>query len=173
MTFKVLSNIIKKHKEQPTQLARQQEQEIAETQAVINTLKANHDRAYEERKANWEQEHPGKEFYQRTEDDDRRDCTLDEWYWNFFQRVHANNSPEGRYQLERSPAHGFGHKPSPKGIHEWGSIECVPDCRYYEPTGRLTVFDILDDYQGYKQFEQVLQVYKELEAEGLYQQKEN
>jgi hypothetical protein len=78
MTFKALSNIIKKHKEQPTQLARQQEQDIAEAQAIINTLKANHDRAYEERKANWEREHPSKEFYQRTEEDNRKHCSLDE-----------------------------------------------------------------------------------------------
>lgn len=44
MTFKALSNIIKKHKEQSPQLASQSqdllwEQEIAEAQAVINTLK--------------------------------------------------------------------------------------------------------------------------------------
>lgn len=166
MTFKALSNIIKKHKEQPTQLARQQEQEIAEAQAIINTLKANHDRAYEERKANWEREHPGKKFYQRTEEDDRRDCTLDEWYYDFFQRVHISNSPEIRYQLERNPDHGFGHVPYPKIIHEIDPNKCVPGCRFYEPTGRLTVFDILEDYLGYQKFEKVWQAYKELEAEG-------
>jgi hypothetical protein len=166
MTFKALSNIIKKHKEQPTQLVLQsqdlqQEQDIAEAQANINTLKANHDRAYEERKANWEREHPGKEFYQRIEEDDRRDCVLDEWYWNFFQRVHTNNSPEVRYQLERNPAHGFGHKSRHHGLDD----ECIQDCRFYEPKGKLTIFDILGDYRGYQQFDDVWQAYKELERE--------
>jgi hypothetical protein len=99
MTFKALSNIIKKHKEQPTQLARQQEQEIAEAQAVINTLRDNHDKAYEERRTKWEAEHLGKEFYQRTKEDDRRDCTLDEWYWEFFTRIYGK-TPEQRYQQE-------------------------------------------------------------------------
>ena len=60
MTFKTLSNIIKKYKEQPTQLARQQEQEIAEAQAIINTLRANHCIAYYEREAKWEQDHQAK-----------------------------------------------------------------------------------------------------------------
>jgi hypothetical protein len=167
MTFKALSNIIKKHKEQPTQLDvqsqdLQQEQEIAEAQVIINTLKANHDRAYEERKANWEREHPGKEFYKRTEEDDRRDCTLDEWYWEFFQRIHVSKSSEVRYQLEQNPDHGFGHKSKVHGFDN----QCMPDCRFYEPKGKLTIFDILEDYRGYQQFDEVWQAYKELETEG-------
>ena len=161
MTFKALSNIIKKSKEQPTQLARQQEQEIAEAQAVINTLRANHHKAYRERKAKWEKKNPGKKFYQRTEDD-RRESTLDEWFWNFFQRVHASKSPESRYQLERNPSHGFGHTSKVHGLND----KCIPDCRYFKPTGRLTVFDILEEYRGYHQFDDVWQAYKELKEEG-------
>jgi len=163
MTFKALSNIIKKHKEQPTQLARQQEQETAEVQAVINTLRANHYKAYHEREAKWEKEHPGKRFYKRSEEDNRRDCTIDEWFWEFFQRIHVSTSSEVRYRLERDPDHGFGHVPYPKGIHERYSNKCVPECRFYEPTGILTVLDILSDYRGYQQFEDVWRVYKELE----------
>ena len=166
MTFKALSNIIKKHKEQPTQLARQQEQEIAEAQAIINTLKANHHRAYEERKANWEQEYRGKEFYERSEEDNRKDCTIDEWFWEFFERAHASGSAEVRYQLERNPDHGFGHVPYPIGIHEWDVNKCAPGCRFYAPTGRLTVFEILEDYRGYQKFDEVWQAYKELKTEG-------
>ena len=49
------------------------------------------------------------------------------------------------------------------------SNKCAPGCRFYAPTGQLTVFDILEDYRGYEKFEDVLRVYKELEAEGLYQ----
>jgi hypothetical protein len=166
MTFKALSNIIKKHKERPTQLARQQEQEIAETQAVINTLRANHHKAYQEREEKWEKEHPSKKFYERSEEDNRRDCTIDEWFWDFFERVHVSESAEVRYQLERDPDHGFGHIPYPIGIHEWDFNKCAPGCRFYEPTGRLTVFDILEDHRGYQKFDYVWQTYKELEAEG-------
>jgi hypothetical protein len=166
MTFKVLSNIIKKHKEQPTQLARQQEKEIAEAQAVISTLRANYHKAYQEREAKWEQEHPGKRFYERSEEDNRKDCTIGEWFWDFFQRAHASESAEVRYQRERNPNHGFGHKPFPSGIHERHLNECVPECRFYEPTGRLMVIDILGDYRGYQEFEDVWRAYKELEKEG-------
>jgi hypothetical protein len=143
-------------------LSRQQEQEIAESQTIINTHKANPDRAYEERKANWEREHPGKKFYERTEEDDRKDCTLDEWFWEFFERIHAAKSPEVRYQLERNPDHGFGHKSKVHGLDD----KCVPGCRYYEPKCRLTIFDILEDYRGYQKFDEVLRAYTELEAEG-------
>jgi len=117
MTFKALSNIIKKHKEQePTPLpleGEQREREIAEARTAIETLRTNHKKAFEKRKAKWEQEHPGKEFYERAEVDDRKDCILDEWFFDFFQRVHASNSPEVRYRLERNPDHGFGHDPIP------------------------------------------------------------
>ena len=101
MTFKDLSNIIRKRKEQPPTSAidQQEQQEIAEAQTAIRTLRTNHLKSFQEREAKWKAEHPGKEFYQRTEEDDRRDCTIDEWYWNFFQRVHASNSPEVRYDL--------------------------------------------------------------------------
>jgi hypothetical protein len=167
MTFMALSNIIKKHKEQPTYSERQREQEIAQTQTVINTLKSNHDRAFREREAKWEKENPRKKFYQRTEEDDRRESTLDEWFWSFFERAHASESAEIRYQLERNPDHGFGHVPHPKGIHEMDFNKCVPGCRFYAQIGKLTVFDILEDYRGYKQFEEILRAYKELEAEGV------
>jgi hypothetical protein len=168
VTFKDLSNIIKKRKEQPlTSIIHQQEQqEIAEAQAAIRTLRTNHLKSFQEREAKWKAEHPGKEFYQRTEDDNRRDCTLSEWFWEFFQRIHVSTSPEIRYTLERYPDHGFGHKPFPSGIHERHLNKCVPGCRYYEPTGRLTVFDILGDYQGYQQFDDVWRAYKELKKEG-------
>lgn len=162
MTFKALSNVIKEHKEQPTQLARQHEQEIAEAQAVIITLRANHYKAYHEREAKWENEHPGKEFYQRTEEDDRRDCTINEWFWDFFERIRASNSPAVRYRLERNPDHGFGHKSRFHGLDD----KCIPGCRFYEPKGKLTIFDILGDYRGYQKFNEVWQAYKELEAEG-------
>jgi hypothetical protein len=95
-----------------------------------------------------------------------RDSTLDEWFWEFFQRIHVSPSPEVRYRLERDPDHGFGHKPFPSGIHERYLNKCVPECRFYEPTGRLTLFDILEDYRGYQKFDEVWQAYKELEAEG-------
>jgi hypothetical protein len=39
------------------------------------------------------------------------------------------------------------------------------ECLFYEPTGRLTVFDILGDYRGYQQFKEAWQAYKELDAE--------
>jgi hypothetical protein len=157
MTFKALSNIIKKHKERPTQLARQQEQEIA----VINTLRANHHKAYQEREEYY-QYSPSKKFYERSEEDNRRDCTIDEWFWDFFERVHVSESAEVRYQLERDPDHGFGHKSKIHGFDE----KCEPGCRYYGPAGRLTVFDILEDHRGYQKFDCVWQTYKELEAEG-------
>jgi len=32
--------------------------------------------------------------------------------------------------------------------------------------GRLTVFEILEDYRGYQKFDEVWQAYKELKAEG-------
>ena len=168
MTFKDLSNIIRKRKEQPQTSAidQQEQQEIAETQAAIRTLRTNHLKSYQEREAKWKAEHPGKEFYQRTEDDDRRDSTLDEWFWDFFERAHASESAEVRYQLERNPDHGFGHVSYPKGIHEMDSNKCAPSCRFYPPTGRLTVFDILEDYRGYEKFDDVWQAYKELEAKG-------
>lgn len=67
--------------------------------------------------------------------------------------------------LERNPDHGFGHEPYPEGIHERSLNKCVPECRFYELSGRLTVFDILEDYRGYQQFEDVWRAYKELEAE--------
>lgn len=170
MTFKALSNIIKKSKEQPTQLARQQEQEIAEAKALINTLRANHYKAYHQRKAKWEQDHPSKKFYERSEEDNRRDGTIDEWFWDFFERAHVSRSAEVRYQHERNPEHGFGHKPSPEGIHEWDLNKCAPGCRFYAPTGRLTIFDILEDYRGYQNFDDVWLAYKELEAEGSLQE---
>src|SRR5688572_6690329 len=135
MTFKALSNIIKKHKEQPTQLGLQREQEIADAQTVINTLHARHKKAYHEREAKWKAEHPSKEFYQRTDDDDRRDSTLDEWFWEFFQRIHAGNPPEIRYQLERNPSHGLGHQSTRHGLDD----RCIPDCRFYQPKGKLTI----------------------------------
>jgi hypothetical protein len=166
MTFKALSNIIKKYKERPTQLARQQEQEITEAQAIINTLRANHHKAYHEREAKWEKVHPGKRFYERSEEDNRKDCTLDEWYWDFFTRIFGK-TPEQRYQQEKNPDHGFGHKSK---VHERsdGRLDkgrCITGCRFYEPTGTLTVFDILEDYHGYQKFEDVWQAYKELEVE--------
>jgi hypothetical protein len=168
MTFKDLSNIIRKRKEQPTTSAidQQEQQEIADAQAAIRTLRTNYFKSYQVREAKWKAEYPGKEFYQRTEDDDRRDSTLDEWFWEFFQRIHASKSPEERYRIERNPYHGFGHEPFPSGIHEKYSNKSVPDCRFYEPRGKLTVFDILRDYRGYQQFEDVWRAYKELEAEG-------
>ena len=63
------------------------------------------------REAKWETEHPGKKFYERSEEDNRRDCTIDEWFWDFFERAHASESAEVRYQLERNPNHGFGVVP--------------------------------------------------------------
>ncbi|MGC1134403.1 MAG: hypothetical protein WA941_16365 [Nitrososphaeraceae archaeon] len=78
MTFKALSNIVKKHKEQPTLQSQdsQWKQEIAEAQAIISTLRTNHHKAYHEREAKWEHDHPGKRFYERSEEDNRRDCTM-------------------------------------------------------------------------------------------------
>jgi hypothetical protein len=165
MTFKELSNIIRKRKEQPPTSAidQQEQQEIAEAQTAIRTLRTNHLKSFQEREAKWKAEHPGKEFYQRTEEDDRRDCTIDEWYWNFFQRVHASNSPEVRYDLERNPDHGFGHESNIHGPDD----KCIQDCMFYEPKGKLTIFDILGDYRGYQKFDDVWQAYKELEAEGV------
>jgi hypothetical protein len=114
----------------------QGERHIAEAQAIINTLRANHYKAYRERESKWEKEHPGKKFYKRSEEDDRRDCTLDEWYWNFFTRVYGK-TPQQRYQQEKWPDHGFGHK---SDVHERseGRLDrghCVPGCRFYESTG--------------------------------------
>jgi hypothetical protein len=91
----------------------------------------------------------GKKFCQRTEDDDQRYSTLDEWFWDSFQRIHNSASPEKRYRLERNPDYGFGHEPFPSGIHERYPNKAVLGCRFYIPTGRLTVFDIPRDYRGY------------------------
>jgi hypothetical protein len=168
MTFKDLSNIIRKRKEHPLTSAIDQEkqQEIAEAQAAIGTLRTNHLKSYQERETKWKAEHPGKKFYERSEEDNRRDCTIEEWFWNFFERAHASESAEVRYQFERNPDHGFGHVPYPIGIHEWDVNKCAPGCRFYEPTGRLTAFDILEDYRGYQKFDDVWLAYKELKAEG-------
>jgi hypothetical protein len=169
MTFKDLSNIIRKRKDQqpPTSaIDQQKQQEIAEAQAAIRTLRTNYLRSYQEREAKWKAEHTGKEFNQRTDDDDIKDSTLNEWFWEFFQKIHVSKSPEVRYRLERNPDHGFGHTPFPNGIHERYSNKCVPECRFYEPTDKLTVFDILEDYRGYKKFDGVWLAYNELEAEG-------
>jgi hypothetical protein len=86
------------------------------------TLRANHYKAYHERKAKWEQDHLGKKFYERSEEDNRRDCTLDEWFWDFFKRIHAGEVPEVRYQLERNPDHGFGHESKVHGPDD----KCIP-----------------------------------------------
>lgn len=72
MTFKALSNIIKKHKEQPIQLARQQEQEMVEAKAFMNTLYGKHIRAYQERKQKWFKEHPEKQYFEPTLEEVRR-----------------------------------------------------------------------------------------------------
>ena len=70
-------------------------------------------------------------------------------------------------EQEKNPDHGFGHE---SNVHERsdGRLDkgiCIPGCRFYEPTGKLTVFDILEDYRGYQQFEKVWQAYKKIEAE--------
>jgi hypothetical protein len=167
MTFKDLSNIVRKRKERlPLEHQEHAKKEITEAQSLIDTLSANRDKAINEREAKWEQDHPGKKFYERSEEDNRRDCTIDEWFWDFFERAHASGSAEVRYQRERNPDHGFGHLPYPKGIHEWDFNKCAPGCRFYAPTGKLTVFDILEDYRGYQKFDLVWQAYKELETEG-------
>lgn len=184
MTFKDLSKIISRRSreqltqttQQQQQLSPQEQQEKAEAQAVIEKIRANHSRAYHERRQKWCDRH-GKstacDLFNPTQEETRRDTEFDEWYWDFLLRIHGDENcktPEQRYQNERSPPHGFGHVPCPKGIPERGGGDvnnCVPGCRFYEPTGRLTVFDILEDYRSYPQFDDVWRAYKELEAEGL------
>lgn len=78
-------------------------------------------------------------------------------------------SPEVRYRLERDPDYGFGHELFPSGIHEMHLNKCVPDCSFYEPTRRLTVFDILGDYRGYQRIGEHTKNWKE---KGHYQRNE-
>ena len=92
-----------------------------------------------------------------TEEDDRLNCRRD-------SRTYGK-TPEQRYQEEKNPDRGFGHE---SNVHESsdGRLDkghCIPCCRFYEPIGRRTVFDILEDYKGYQQFEEVYQAYKELQ----------
>ena len=176
MTFKDLSKIIsRRSREQLTQMTQQQQQlsphelqEKLEALAVIERLRANHSRAYHERCQKWCDRH-GKssacDLFNPTQEETRRDTEFDEWYWDFLLRIHGDENcktPEQRYQNERSPPHGFGHKSKLHGLGD----QCIPGCRFYKPRGKLTIFDILEDYRGYQQFEDVWQAYKELEEEG-------
>ena len=47
--------------------------------------------------------------------DDKRDCKLDELLYDFFMRIH-DKTLEQRYQEEKNPGHGFGHKSKSHGL---------------------------------------------------------
>ena len=53
---------------------------------------------------------------------------------------------------------------NPTGLR--GSLALLSLFFVYEPKGKLTIFDILEDYRGYQKFDEVWQAYKELETEG-------
>jgi hypothetical protein len=167
MTFKDLSNIIRKRKERLlVEQQEHEEKEITEAEALINSLRANRDKAINEREDKWKKENPGKEFYSRTDEDNKRDCKLDEWFYDFFMRIH-NKSPEQRYQEEKNPSHGFGHKSKLHGLVGDNTYvdPCVPGCTFYEPTGRLTDLDILKDYEGFDRYDEVLKAWHEMQPE--------
>jgi len=42
---------------------------------------------------------------------------------------------------------------------------CVPGCKFFEPTGRLTDLDILKDYEGFDRYDEVLKAWQEMQAE--------
>jgi hypothetical protein len=89
MTFRDLSNIIRRHKDSnnTTTIIDPVQKEVEEARALWQLLKKLHDEAHQQREQEWLERHPGKEFYQRTNEDDRRDCTFDEWIFDFIQEL--------------------------------------------------------------------------------------
>jgi hypothetical protein len=72
------------------------------------TLHERYIRAHQERKEKWFKEHPGKQHFELTLEEVRRDMQLDEWIYYLACRL--CRTPEQRYQDEKYPEHGWNHK---------------------------------------------------------------
>src|SRR5918995_391228 len=112
MTFKELRNIISKRKDRKpgvvVDASNDDQKEIEEARALWQHLKILHDKAHQQREKEWHTRHPNKKDFLPSPEENKRDTTFNEWIFDFVQQLQG--TPEQRYERERNPWNGFGHK---------------------------------------------------------------
>jgi hypothetical protein len=61
----------------------------------------------------------------------------------------------------KNKIYGFGHDGIDGGAD---SKECLPGCRFYPPEGRIEDIEVLEDYRGFQQFDEVYNIWLEASA---------
>ncbi|MPZ05862.1 MAG: hypothetical protein GEU26_05485 [Nitrososphaeraceae archaeon] len=126
--------------------------------AFLEDLRKKHDIAYNERKEKWLKEHATVKYFNPTHEEHIKDCTFNEWVWNFIQDI--SKTPEQRYQEARNPRHGFGHDNG--GLHGSKPFDkCVPECRFWNETGRIENLETLEDYKDYVGYYEMRKIVQE------------
>lgn len=140
MTFKHLSNIIKKLKEKPDNIiADPNLKETERARELLEQLRAEYTNAYKRRKENWFRQHPDQQFFSPALEEARRDTELQEWVWYFIERVYGMTN-EQRY---------------------YAALELGDTEEEAQKEKNKTVLDILNDYRDYPEFDKVLKVWTE------------
>lgn len=157
MTFKDISNIIKKLRDHPDSIITDPNQrEIERARELLQQLRTNHLIAYRQRRDKWYAEHPNEQYFSPPLDETRKDMKLQEWVWHSISRI-FNRSPEQRFQDEKRPSYGWNH------LSDVHSVEgpCVEGCRFWSEEGRIEDTEVLNDYEKYNRYQEVLEIWTE------------
>jgi hypothetical protein len=159
MTFRELSNIIRKHKERHPDITTIDpiQKETEEAKALLEKLRTNSRIAYQERKKKWFEEHPGQQYFTPSLEETRKDTKLEEWSWDFVECI-SSRTPEQRYQDRKCPDHGWNHLSKVHTIEE----ECKEGCRLWPKEGKIYALEILEDYKEYDRYDEVRKALEDL-----------
>jgi len=154
MTFKEISKIFAKKKDQSQPIVSDPKQE--QINAFFAQRQELYNQARKRRNDNWFAAHPGKEYIEESYEDSIKNTEFDEWYWHLICRLQY--TPEQRYQQEKQQIYGFGHE----GIDGGADCrECLPGCRFYPPEGRIEDIEVIQDYRGYQHFDALYNLWLE------------
>ena len=135
------------------------QRESEEARALLQQLQSNYSIAYQQRRDNWFEKHPGEKYLNETHEEFVRDCTLDEWFWYFIDRI-MSRTPEQRYEDERKPSYGWNHESE---VHSIEDMECKEGCRFWPEEGRIEDTEVLENYKEYQHYETVRGIWEEIQ----------
>ena len=161
MTFKDLRRLLnerKRREQDNNSIDTEIDPEFQEGKLLLQQLEHNYRIAHQQREKKWFAEHPGQQYLNETYEEFITDCTLDEWFWYFIERV-TSRIVEQRYEDERNPSYGWNHLSEIHTIEE----DCKEGCRFWPEEGRIEDIEVLENYKEHQDYETVRRIWEEIQ----------
>jgi hypothetical protein len=164
MTFKDLHKIMSKQGLGATSADDSVPQQVDESEAFYDDLYAKYERAYKARRDEFFEEHPDAEILSSEFLCDTKNVEASEWIYHLSS--HLRETPEQRFQMQKmSP---LDHESSflirgldrydGQGCNQFSG--CVPE--YRPDTGRIETLEVLNYYEDYVGYSEVLKMFERL-----------